>query len=48
MCVQDIRPKSNGVPTGARVVRNNPPGLVPPQCTYDGNLPTTINPSATT
>ncbi|KAL8528797.1 hypothetical protein ACS0TY_006310 [Phlomoides rotata] len=41
---QDIRPKITNVPTGPRVVRN--PGL--PQCSYDGNLPTTKNPSATT
>ncbi|KAL0395823.1 UNVERIFIED_CONTAM: Formamidase [Sesamum calycinum] len=41
---QDIRPKTTNVPTGPRLVRN--PGL--PQCTYDGNLPTTRNPCATT
>ncbi|KAL7090107.1 hypothetical protein ACP275_12G020100 [Erythranthe tilingii] len=40
---QDIRPKIGSVPTGPRLVRNNP-GL--PQCTYDGNLPITKNPSA--
>ncbi|KAL2499600.1 Acetamidase/Formamidase family protein [Abeliophyllum distichum] len=39
---QDIRPKTNKVPTGPRLVRN--PDI--PQCTYDGKLPTTINPSA--
>ncbi|GAA0164707.1 hypothetical protein LIER_39841 [Lithospermum erythrorhizon] len=37
---QDILPKANKVPTGPRVVRN--PSI--PQCTYDGNLPTTVNP----
>ncbi|XP_057806759.1 uncharacterized protein LOC131021541 isoform X2 [Salvia miltiorrhiza] len=41
---QDIRPKTTGVPTGPRLVRNG--GL--PQCSYDGNLPITKNPSATT
>ncbi|PIN03938.1 Formamidase [Handroanthus impetiginosus] len=41
---QDIRPKTSNVPTGPRLVRN--PGL--PQCSYDGNLPITKNPSSTT
>ncbi|KAL6587703.1 hypothetical protein OROMI_000681 [Orobanche minor] len=41
---QDIRPKTSNVPTGPRLVRN--PCL--PQCTYDGKLPTTKNPCATT
>ncbi|XP_047972002.1 formamidase-like isoform X3 [Salvia hispanica] len=40
---QDIRPKTTGVPTGPRLLRNQ--GL--PQCSYDGNLPITKNPSAT-
>ncbi|KAL6587704.1 hypothetical protein OROMI_000682 [Orobanche minor] len=39
---QDIRPKTSNVPTGPKLVRN--PCL--PQCTYDGNLPTTKNPCA--
>ncbi|XP_022885985.1 uncharacterized protein LOC111402130 isoform X2 [Olea europaea var. sylvestris] len=41
---QDIRPKINKVPKGPRLVRN--PNI--PQCSYDGKLPTTKNPSATT
>nr|GMC66308.1 formamidase-like isoform X2 [Ipomoea batatas] len=41
---QDIRPKNNKVPVGPRLLRN--PGL--PQCTYDGDLPITKNPCAST
>ncbi|CAH9091060.1 unnamed protein product [Cuscuta europaea] len=40
---QDIRPKTNTTPVHQRLGRN--PGL--PQCTYDGDLPTTINPCST-
>ncbi|KAK3221256.1 hypothetical protein Dsin_008281 [Dipteronia sinensis] len=41
---QDIRPKTRIVPVGPRLVRN--PDVL--KCTYDGNLPTTKNPGATT
>ncbi|KAK1589400.1 hypothetical protein Q3G72_033634 [Acer saccharum] len=41
---QDIRPKTRIVPFGPRLVRN--PDVL--KCTYDGNLPTTKNPGATT
>ncbi|KAF8404903.1 hypothetical protein HHK36_009798 [Tetracentron sinense] len=41
---QDIRPKTGKVPVGPRLVRN--PDVL--KCTYDGNLPITKNPSATT
>ncbi|KAH7566683.1 hypothetical protein JRO89_XS08G0215800 [Xanthoceras sorbifolium] len=41
---QDIRPKTRKVPVGPRLVRN--PDVL--KCTYDGNLPTTKNPGATT
>ncbi|XP_027916931.1 uncharacterized protein LOC114176179 isoform X2 [Vigna unguiculata] len=40
---QDIRPKNNKVPVGPRLVRK--PDVF--KCTYDGNLPITKNPSAT-
>lgn len=40
---QDIRPKKIKGPIGPRIVRNH--SL--PQCSYDGNLPTTKNPCAT-
>ncbi|RDX64186.1 Formamidase, partial [Mucuna pruriens] len=40
---QDIRPKNNKVPVGPRLVRK--PDVF--KCTYDGNLPITRNPSAT-
>ncbi|CAJ2635284.1 formamidase-like isoform X2 [Trifolium pratense] len=39
---QDIRPKNNKVPIGPRLVRK--PDVF--KCTYDGNLPITKNPSA--
>ncbi|KAL9229827.1 hypothetical protein vseg_005254 [Gypsophila vaccaria] len=39
---QDIRPKSSKVPTGPRLVRK--PDVM--KCTYDGNLPITRNPAA--
>uniref|UniRef100_A0A2N9F6Q1 Formamidase n=1 Tax=Fagus sylvatica TaxID=28930 RepID=A0A2N9F6Q1_FAGSY len=41
---QDIRPKNNKVPVGPRLVRK--PDVL--KCTYDGNLPITKNPSAST
>ncbi|XP_061365568.1 uncharacterized protein LOC133308859 isoform X3 [Gastrolobium bilobum] len=40
---QDIRPKNNKVPVGPRLVKK--PDVF--KCTYDGNLPITRNPSAT-
>ncbi|CAL5369402.1 unnamed protein product [Camellia sinensis] len=40
---QDVRPKTNKVPVGPRLVRN--PDVL--KCTYDGNLPTTKNPCTT-
>ncbi|CAI9758498.1 unnamed protein product [Fraxinus pennsylvanica] len=40
---QDIRPKTNKMPIGPRLVRNSDI----PQCTYDGKLPSTKNPNAT-
>ncbi|CAH9118895.1 unnamed protein product [Cuscuta epithymum] len=40
---QDIHPKANRTPVDQRLGRN--PGL--PQCTYDGDLPTTVNPCST-
>ncbi|KAG2719741.1 hypothetical protein I3843_02G001000 [Carya illinoinensis] len=41
---QDIRPKNKKVPVGPRIVRK--PDVL--KCTYDGNLPVTRNPSAST
>ncbi|KAM1048252.1 hypothetical protein ACFX13_028089 [Malus domestica] len=41
---QDIRPKENKVPVGPWIVRK--PDVL--KCTYDGNLPTTRNPSSAT
>ncbi|KAM0970865.1 hypothetical protein ACFX13_019150 [Malus domestica] len=41
---QDIRPKANKVPVGPRIVRK--PDVL--KCSYDGNLPTTRNPSSAT
>nr|XP_017228211.1 PREDICTED: formamidase-like [Daucus carota subsp. sativus] len=41
---QDIRPKASKLPIGPRLIRNSNI----PQCTYDGNLPTTKNPCAST
>ncbi|KAE7999705.1 hypothetical protein FH972_004110 [Carpinus fangiana] len=41
---QDICPKSSKVPVGPRLVRK--PDVL--KCTYDGNLPVTRNPSAST
>lgn len=43
MFLQDIRPKNNKVPIGPRIVKK--PDVF--KCTYDGNLPITTNPSAT-
>ncbi|XP_057960308.1 uncharacterized protein LOC131152439 [Malania oleifera] len=40
---QDVRPKTNKVPVGPRVVRNS--DVL--KCPYDGSLPITKNPSAT-
>jgi formamidase len=39
---QDVRPKKEGPPTGPRLIQR---GDVC-QCTYDGRLPTFVNPSA--
>ena len=41
---QDIRPKQSKVPIGPRLLRR--PDVL--KCSYDGNLPITKNPSATT
>ncbi|KAJ0963437.1 hypothetical protein J5N97_028559 [Dioscorea zingiberensis] len=38
---QDVRPKSGRVPSGPRVVKRTPDVL---RCTYDGDLPITMNP----